>query len=85
MLRWVGGIVVLLAGLFEVQIAFAQEAPPAAVASVRPSQPVIAYNGSFVTSVPIEVPAFRGIEPRLAVSYDSGTSINGVPDFGGFV
>lgn len=29
------------------------------------------FNGSYQTSIPIEVPAFHGIEPKLALHYDS--------------
>ena len=31
-----------------------------------PRQPILPYNGTFDTSIPIRVPAFRGIEPKLA-------------------
>lgn len=34
-----------------------------------PAPPVTAWNGSFSYSVPIDVPAFRGLEPKLALTY----------------
>jgi RHS repeat-associated protein len=35
------------------------------------STEVNAFTGAFQTSVPIGVPAYRGLEPKLALSYDS--------------
>ena len=53
--------------------------PPSAPKDViqdltQPKMPEAAFSGSFTTSVPIEVPAFRGLEPKLRLSYDSNRS-----------
>ncbi|GHC56738.1 RHS repeat-associated core domain-containing protein [Neogemmobacter tilapiae] len=37
-------------------------------------------GGSFQYNVPIEVPTYRGLEPRLSLSYDSARRSNGSPD-----
>ena len=49
--------------------------PPEAIESSGPQPPVTAYNGSFTQSLSILVPAFRGLEPKLALSYDSARGI----------
>jgi RHS repeat-associated protein len=49
-----------------------------------PLPPVTAWNGSFRTSVPIEVPSFRGLEPKLSLSYDSARGIRNIPSVGGW-
>lgn len=38
---------------------------------------VDAASGSYVDAIPLEVPAFHGLEPRLAARYDS-SGANGV-------
>ena len=35
------------------------------------SQQVTPYYGSFSHAIPIEVPAFRGLEPSLSLAYSS--------------
>jgi RHS repeat-associated protein len=66
--------------------AWAQEvAPPAALDRAGPKQPVTAYNGSYTYSIPIEVPAFRGLEPKLALSYDSARGIRNIAATGGWL
>jgi Salmonella virulence plasmid 65kDa B protein len=52
--------------------------------SKSPLPPVTAWNGSYVTSVPIEVPSFRGLEPQLSLSYDSSRGIRNIPSVGGW-
>ncbi|MCC5655388.1 FG-GAP-like repeat-containing protein, partial [Nostoc sp. XA013] len=47
--------------------------------------PSTASNGSFTYSVPIGVPDFRGIEPKLAISYDSTRGIRNAPSAGGWL
>lgn len=75
-LAWIGATV--LAG--------AQDAgPPATVDSVGPQPPVTAYNGSFTTSIDLKVPAFRGLEPKLSLSYDSARGIRNIPNAGGWL
>lgn len=49
-----------------------------------PLPPVTAWNGSFQTSIPIAVPAFRGIEPKLSLSYDSSRGVRNIPSVGGW-
>ncbi|PZF75903.1 hypothetical protein DK847_14700, partial [Aestuariivirga litoralis] len=51
--------------------------------SKDPKLPVQGRNGSFSRSIPIEVPAFRGIAPELRLVYDSSASIRTLPSAGG--
>jgi len=39
--------------------------PPGAREAAAPKEAVTSYNGSYAYSIPIEVPDFRGIEPKL--------------------
>lgn len=41
--------------------------------TVRP--PDAAYNGSYTYSLPIKVPPFRGLEPKLRLTYDSNRGL----------
>lgn len=41
--------------------------------TVRP--PDAAYNGSYTYSLPIKVPQFRGLEPKLRLTYDSNRGL----------
>ncbi|WP_440408447.1 toxin TcdB middle/N-terminal domain-containing protein [Neorhizobium petrolearium] len=50
--------------------ATSQEAP-AVNAPERPSVPEIGGNGFFTQKIGIDVPAFRGLEPKIALSYSS--------------
>jgi hypothetical protein len=43
-----------------------------------PRQPILPYNGTFDTSIPIRVPGFHGIEPKIAFHYNSA---QGIRDF----
>ena len=43
-----------------------------------PRQPILPYNGTFDTSIPIKVPGFHGIEPKIAFHYNSA---QGIRDF----
>src|SRR5215210_3033826 len=43
-----------------------------------PRQPILPYNGTFDTSIPIRVPGFHGIEPKLGFHYNSA---QGIRDF----
>jgi hypothetical protein len=60
-------------------------APPAALDSVGPKQPITAYNGSYTYSILIEVPDFRGIEPKLRLSYDSARGIRNAASAGSWL
>ena len=44
---------------------------PGAVGSSEPREKVDPFVGSFSTAVPIQVPPFHGIEPNLALTYNS--------------
>jgi RHS repeat-associated protein len=44
---------------------------PSPTDPASPQPPQAMFNGSFTQSVPIEVPAFRGHEPKLRLVYDS--------------
>lgn len=65
-------VVALAAGLL---MAVPLPARPAVAAGIAPSAGggSVDATGRFTTSVPIEVPAFRGLEPSLSLRYDSGT------------
>jgi RHS repeat-associated protein len=43
------------------------------------------FNGSYTTSVPIQVPEFRGIEPKLSLVYDSSQGMKAGGFYAGFV
>jgi RHS repeat-associated protein len=43
------------------------------------------FNGSYTTEVPIQVPAFRGLEPKLSLVYDSSQGQKAGGLFAGFV
>ncbi|MCB1377493.1 MAG: VCBS repeat-containing protein [Alphaproteobacteria bacterium] len=58
-------------------------APPVAPESKGPQPPVTAWNGSFTQAIDLEVPAFRGLEPKLSLSYDSARGIRNIPSAGG--
>jgi Salmonella virulence plasmid 65kDa B protein len=55
-----------------------------AAESKPPLPPTTAWNGSFTTAIPIEVPSFRGLEPQLSLSYDSNRGIRNIPTVGGW-
>jgi len=42
-----------------------------ALAVEKMSEQVLPFYGSFSYSIPIEVPPFRGLEPKLALAYSS--------------
>lgn len=48
--------------------------------SFKATEQVSPYSGTFGYSIPVQVPAFRGLEPKLALSYSSegGNGILGV-------
>jgi RHS repeat-associated protein len=43
------------------------------VVLAAPARADVAPPGSYQTTIPITVPAFHGLEPRLSIAYDSGT------------
>jgi RHS repeat-associated protein len=53
--------------------------------SKGPQVPFTAWNGSYRQTIPIEVPAFRGLEPKLGLSYDSARGIRNIPSAGGLL
>jgi virulence plasmid B protein len=48
-----------------------------------PRQPILPYNGTFDTSIPIKVPGFHGIEPKIAFHYNSAQGIRDFASPGG--
>ena len=40
-----------------------------------PGTPVASFNGSYTQDIPIEVPAYHGVEPHLRLTYDSSRSM----------
>lgn len=48
-----------------------------------PRLPVEGRNGSFVKVIPIDVPEFRSITPRLELVYDSSSGLRNLPPAGG--
>jgi Salmonella virulence plasmid 65kDa B protein len=50
----------------------------------QPLQPVTAWNGSFTQAIPIVVPKFRGLEPRLSLQYDSVRGVRNIASVGGW-
>ncbi|MCX7349449.1 MAG: hypothetical protein NTZ54_07955, partial [Alphaproteobacteria bacterium] len=51
--------------------------------SKDPKLPVEGRNGSFARVIPIDVPDFRGIGPRLRLVYDSSSGVRNLPPTGG--
>jgi len=49
--------------------------PPAASERVPTKQPDASSNGSYSTNVDIIVPNFRGLEPRIKLTYDTSRSV----------
>ncbi|HZM76517.1 MAG TPA: RHS repeat-associated core domain-containing protein [Candidatus Limnocylindrales bacterium] len=74
MRRWLALVVILAlcAGLVAV---FPLPPRPVAAAEIAPAagEGGADATGRFATSIPIQVPAFRGLEPSLRLRYDSGT------------
>ena len=61
---------VRLVSAIVVSIAMTISAANAAEDSKNPQQPLIAWNGSLRQNIPLAVPGFRGLEPKLSLSYD---------------
>ncbi len=65
---------VLLVGIqFPSGPALAQTSP--VLQSLDPAPPSAPFTGSFSYDVPIEVPTFRGLEPKISLSYDSNRGL----------
>ena len=65
---------IVLAGLIlAALVAWPAGAQDASRGDAKPQEQVEPFYGSFGTSVPIEVPGFHGIEPGLALSYNSAS------------
>ncbi len=47
--------------------------------------PAASFNGSYTTAVPIQVPEFRGIEPKLSLVYDSSQGLRAGGFYAGLV
>lgn len=53
-------------------------------ADSKPSRlPISGGNGAFTRVIPLDVPAFRGLEPNLRLTYDSSTGLRNLPPAGG--
>lgn len=68
----------LSSGLGLERSAIATELMQEALPSVVPSD--VIYNGSFAQRIDFKVPGQRGLEPRLGLSYDSGSANSYGPD-----
>jgi RHS repeat-associated protein len=66
-------------------IVMAISAAIAAEDSKTPQQPLIAWNGSLRQNIPLTVPGFRGLEPKLSLSYDSARNLRNIPSAGGWL
>lgn len=55
------------------------------IESTAPKQPFTAFNGAYSYSVDIDVPEFRGLEPNLSISYNSGRSIRNMAGTGAWL
>lgn len=50
----------------------------------KPSKlPISGGNGAFTRVIPLDVPAFRGLEPELRLTYDSSVGLRNLPATGG--
>lgn len=70
----------------------AEETPPDDPVTQQLSLPVLAeeppaapFNGSYTMAVPLEVPGFRGLEPKLRLVYDSSQGVKAGGFYAGFV
>jgi RHS repeat-associated protein len=59
-------------------------APLQARENKSPLPPLTAWNGSFTHSIPLNLPLFRGLEPKLSIGYDSSRNIRNIPSVGGW-
>jgi RHS repeat-associated protein len=75
-------VAVVLTALLSLTSAYAQQAPQT---SGKGQPPVTAWNGSYRKAIPIEVPGFRGLEPRLSLSYDSARGVRNISSSGGML
>ena len=60
----------------------ASDSDPGSSDSRAPRLPLDGRNGSFTRVIPIEIPAFRGIEPDLRLVYDSASGLRNLPAAG---
>jgi hypothetical protein len=76
--------IVLLLGMIWSCVGHAQEIGiPKPQAAKGPQPNFTAWNGSYVDSIDIEVPGFRGLEPDLSLVYDSSRGISNFKNVGG--
>jgi RHS repeat-associated protein len=75
-------VAVVLTALLSLTSASAQQAPQV---YSKGQPPLTAWNGSYRKVIPIEVPAFRGLEPRLSLSYDSARGVRNISSSGGLL
>ncbi len=76
--------IVLMLGMIWSCAAQAQEIGiPKPQAAKGPQPSFTAWNGSYVDRIDIDVPSFRGLEPDLALVYDSSRGISNFKNVGG--
>ncbi|XNY04256.1 toxin TcdB middle/N-terminal domain-containing protein (plasmid) [Sinorhizobium meliloti] len=56
-----------------------------AVRRIEPGQSEVTNNGVFTYNYPIEIPAFRGLEPKLGLNYNSGRKTKTGGDYQGWL
>jgi RHS repeat-associated protein len=76
-------VIVILSVLGFGTLAFSQENNHNGPRVKMPDTAYTPWNGSFSTSVPITVPAFRGLEPSLSLDYNSSGGIRSITSANG--
>jgi hypothetical protein len=76
-------VVMVLAMIWSYALHAQEIGVPKPQAAKGPQPNFTAWNGSYVDRIDIDVPSFRGIEPDLALVYDSSRGINNFKNVGG--
>ena len=74
-----GALAFVLVNATTANISTAQQVEDGAKGFQTPVAHDVAQSGAFSYRVPINVPAFRGLEPRIALSYSSSNTVLGSP------
>ena len=69
-------------GLIATSALASSDNDPGSSSSRASKLPVEGRNGSFTRVIPIDIPAFRGIEPELRLVYDSTSGLRNLPAAG---
>jgi hypothetical protein len=72
----------LCLGLITTSALASSDSDPGSSSSRAPKLPVEGRNGSFTRVIPIDIPAFRGIDPELRLVYDSTSGLRNLPAAG---